>query len=224
MNFKFSSLLSFLKNPTTLMFMFLTVLLGTLLFFMNNNHLQKTNISKKQLKTFNTNKYKSSKLSNTNKTANKIKNPYLKYAFDNYIPLGITGKTANLNNFVDLILISKNYDYLLNSNPNNLKNIKLNDGNVSTPGSTGISTGGAIPIPFPYSTFYNTLTSFIPVSVAVSETAASTKVSSLTPPRPKPPVPIPVPEASSMLLSLIAISGALGFKAKHLSFAVLSSK
>jgi len=197
-----SLILDFLKSHTILMFLFLTILLGTLLSFMHNNHLQKTKINPKFSK--NTEYNNSSKLSNNNKTVNKIKNPHLKYASDNYISSGITGKTANLNKFINQNLYSKNFAAPLNSEKYNLKNIESNNNNKCPPYVVCPSTTGfASPINQPLNVFF-------PPPIVVIQGG---KVGGI--PLPSPP-PVPVPELSSIIFGLIGLSGILGFSKKIL--------
>jgi hypothetical protein len=226
MNFIFVTLVAFLKSHRARMFLFLVVLLGILLSFMHNGHLaHKTNINKNFSKVNNSNKLSKPIFSTE---IGGIKDSYIKYKRkiipERYIISGLKEDAKNENNLVDTILISKNYDRFLNSKTYNMKDIKkdikLNASNASVPGFPGITTGGAIPvpIPFPYSTFYNTLTSFVPLSVVAPEVSASSKTSRSPtpspspPPPPPPPPPKPVPEPSSIILGLIGLSGILGFR------------
>jgi len=197
----FVILSAFFKSFTSRIFLFLVILLGILLSFMHNDHLQKTNINKKSSKTINN----SSKLSNTNKTTNKIKSPYLKYAFDNYIPSGITGKARNLNKFIDKALPPKNLVEFLDPKKNNLLDLaKQSSSSISSPTVTGYA------VPFPVLVYTRPPVFFFPPPVVVvTHTTA-------VPPIPPPiPPPVPIPEPSSMILVLTGLSGLLGLRKKR---------
>ncbi|HBG49066.1 MAG TPA: hypothetical protein DDW90_06115 [Cyanobacteria bacterium UBA9971] len=192
-----SQLLNFFKSPTSLMFLFLTILLGTLLFFMHNNHLQKTKINSKFSK--NTGYNNSSKLSFA-----KTKSSGVKYILDNY---SATGKTTNLNKFIAKNLYSENFAAPLTSEKYNPKNTEstIAKGNLLFDYTTDpVATGYAVPINQSLNIF------FPPPFVVVTH-------STTTPPSPPPPPPpVPIPEPSSMILGLIGLSGILGFAKKRL--------
>jgi len=200
MNFIFVTLSAFLKSSTSRIFLFLVILLGILLSFMHNNHLQKININKKPSKIINN----LSKLNNTNKTTNKTKSPYIKkYFSDNYISSDITKKAMNLSKFMDKTLSSKNFAAPLDLKKNNLSALaKQSSSNISSPTITGYA------VPYPVIVYTRPPIFFFPPPVVVvSNTTAAA-------PLPPTPQPIPVPEPSSMILGLIGLSGILGFRKK----------
>jgi len=189
-----SWLLNFFKSPTSILFLFLTILLGTLLSFMHNNHLQKTKINPKFSK--NTGYNNSSKLSTA-----KTKSP------DNYTLSDPSGKTTNLNKFIDKNLYSKNFATPLTSEKYNPKNIESDIDKSVSPFSyktNSVVTGYAVPINPPLNVF------FPPPIVVVTHTITTAP----SPPPSSPPVPIPEP--SSMILGLMGLSGILGFSKKIL--------